>query len=95
MKEEMLKFIESHWVNGRDEDIIRCFINDFFDLNQTEPLNKRPVGELIKEAKEKRNRGESPWNESKCDDGNHDWVQITLSDNKDCRVCGACKSIDI
>jgi hypothetical protein len=28
---------------------------------QPAPLNKRPVGELIKEAKEKRDRGESPW----------------------------------
>lgn len=59
--------------NGKDDPAFVRYlesINEFLENCQCEAdlqeevvpaLNKRPVGELIAEAKERRERGESPW----------------------------------
>lgn len=36
MKEKMLKALQDHWTNGRDDDLIKEFIIKFFDSYQPE-----------------------------------------------------------
>ncbi len=40
MKKQLFEYLQNHWTSGRDNDIIKDFLNDFFSQLEADEIQK-------------------------------------------------------